>query len=107
MSGVVTLLPFFGLIYVGLENRGRKIMLKKFVFSLIVLVFGMSMHALSYSDLATSAKENVKTVVEANVDDVEYITVEELEGVKFEICVVTDDYVIIEVDGVIYIVSKD
>ena len=82
-------------------------MFKKFVFSLIVLVFGMSMHALSYSDLAASAKENVKTVVEANVDDVEYITVEELEGVKFEVCVVTDDYVIIEVDGVIYIVSKD
>ena len=67
-----------------------------------------SVFALSYSELETTAKENVKCVVEANVDDdVEYITVEELEGEKFEIYAVTEDYVIVIIDDEIYIVSKD
>jgi len=59
-------------------------------------------------DEVRNALENVKCVVEANVDDdVEYITVEELEGEKFEIYAVTEDYVIVIIDDEIYIVSKD
>jgi len=70
--------------------------------------FNSFCYALTLADLEVTVKEDVKEFVAANLDDnIEYITIEELEGEEFEVLEVTDEYVYVVVDGVLYILEKE
>ena len=78
------------------------------VLLLVVVSFNSSIYALSLSDLEVTVKEDVKSFIEANLDDeTEYITIEELEGVEFEVLEINEDYVVVEIDGEIFIIEKE
>jgi len=84
----------------------RKIFL--IILLLILVSFNSFFYALSLADLEVTVKEDVKSFIEANLDDeTEYITIEELEGVEFEVLEVNDDYVVVEIDGEIFILEKE
>ena len=78
------------------------------VLLLVVVSFNSIIYALSLSDLEVTVKEDVKSFIEANLDDeTEYITIEELEGVEFEVLEINEDYVVVEIDGEIFIIEKE
>jgi len=75
---------------------------------LIVVTFNSLSYALTLADLEASVKDDVVFVIEENLDDeIEYITIEELEGTEFEVLDFNEDYVIVEVDGEIFIIEKE
>ena len=81
----------------------RKIFLT--ILLLIIVSFNSLCYALTLADLEVTVKEDVKAFIEANLDDeTEYITIEELEGVEFEVLEISDDYIVVEVDGEIFLI---
>ena len=81
--------------------------MKKIIISLMmVLMLSSMVSALILDDLDIPDKMTVEEYLIENFDEITQINIEDLEGDKYEILVVGDDYIIIIHKGVIYVIPK-
>ncbi len=79
--------------------------MKKIIISLIMFVVLSSMvSALTLDDLEIPDKLDVKEYLIENFEDITQINVEDLESEGYEILAVGDKWVMVEVEGEIYII---
>ncbi len=82
-------------------------MKKKFLmFLLSIFVFVTIGSALTLDDLDITDKMTVEEYLIEHFEDITQINVEELEGEEYEIIFESNEYIIIVVDGTIYIILK-
>lgn len=73
---------------------------------LVVFLFNLS-YAISLDDLAPEDRDTTIAFLEGHLDDLEEMTIEELEGIRYEIYEDGVDYLIVIVDGEYYLVPKE
>ncbi|MCK4654779.1 MAG: hypothetical protein KAU01_10080 [Candidatus Cloacimonetes bacterium] len=73
---------------------------------LSLLTFITVSSALTMDDLDIPDKMTVEEYLIEHFDEITSINVEEFEGEKYEIILENDEYIIIVVDGTIYIILK-
>ena len=79
--------------------------MKKIIISLMITLMLSSMiSALTLDDLEIPDKMKVEEYLIENFEEITQINIEDLEGEGYEILVVGDKWVIIEVEGEIYII---
>ena len=79
--------------------------MKRIIISLILFVMLSSMvSALTLDDLEIPDKTDVKEYLIANFEEITQINIEDIEGQSYEILVVGDKWVMVEVEGEIYII---
>ena len=79
--------------------------MKKIIISLMITLMLSSMiSALTLDDLEIPDKMKVEEYLIENFEEITQINIEDLEGQGYEILVVGDKWVIIEVEGEIYII---
>ena len=81
--------------------------MKKTIISLLaVLMLSSIVSALTLDDLEIPDKLDVKEYLIENFEDITQINVEDLEGAGYEILAVGEKWVIIVVDGDIFVILK-
>ena len=81
---------------------------KNAVMFLLAIAFVSMIYSMSLSELEQSVQDEVKEFIESNLDqDIDYISIEELEGVEYEILGNSEHYVIVIIDDEIHIVLKN
>jgi len=82
--------------------------MKKMIVAVVgILMLSSMVAALSLDDLDVPDKMTVEEYLIANFDDITQLNVEDLDGEGYEIMVVGDKYVIILVEGEIFVILKD
>ncbi len=84
------------------------IMKRLITFTLLVLFTGVTiLSALTLDDLDIPDRMTVEEYLIENIEDITTITIDELGDDDYNILAVGEKYVIIEVDGVIFIIEKE
>lgn len=82
--------------------------MKKVIISLIMIIMLSSMvSAITLDDLEIPDKVNVKEYLISNFEEISQINFEDLDGVGYEIFAVGNGWVMVEVEGEIYIIFTD
>lgn len=81
---------------------------KKLLLGFIVcmLLFSQVIFAIPISELDSETKDMVLSYVSEKITDVPITSLEALDGQRYEILDDTGDYLLIEIDGVIYVVPE-
>lgn len=81
--------------------------MKKIIISLMgILMLSSMVSALTLDDLDIPDKMTVEEYLIENFDEITQLNVDELEGEGFEILVVGDKWVIVQVEGVIFVILR-
>ena len=82
--------------------------MKKIIISLFaILMLSTLVSALTLDDLEIPDKMTVEEYLIANFEEISQINFEDLDGVGYEIFAVGNGWVIVEVEGEIYIIFTD
>lgn len=73
---------------------------------LSIFVFVTVVSALTMDDLDISDKMTVEEYLIENVDEITQGNVDDLEGEEYRVLAVTDDYIIVEIDGEIFVILQ-
>ncbi len=81
--------------------------MKKIIISLLgILMLSSMVSALILDDLDIPDQMNVEEYLIENVDEITQMNIDELEGVVFEILAVGDKWIIVEIEGEIFIILR-
>ena len=94
-------------IEMGLISQLEEWMKKRILIGLLsIFVFVTVVSALTMDDLDISDKMTVEEYLIENVDEITQGNVDDLEGEEYRVLAVTDDYIIVEIDGEIFVILQ-
>ncbi|MBT5421186.1 MAG: hypothetical protein HOK80_09880 [Candidatus Cloacimonetes bacterium] len=81
--------------------------MKKIIITLLgILMLSSMVSALTLDDLDIPDQMTVGEYLIENVDEITQMNIDDLEGIVFEILVVGDKWVIVEIEGEIFIILR-
>ena len=81
--------------------------MKKIIITLLgILILSSMVSALTLDDLDIPDQMTVEEYLIENVDEITQMNIDDLEGVIFEILYVGDKWVIVEIEGEIFIILR-
>jgi len=81
--------------------------MKKIIITLLgILLLSSMVSALTLDDLDIPDQMTVGEYLIENVDEITQMNIDDLEGIVFEILVVGDKWVIVEIEGEIFIILR-
>jgi hypothetical protein len=84
-----------------------EVVMKKIIITLLgILMLSSMVSALTLDDLDIPDQMTVGEYLIENVDEITQMNIDDLEGIVFEILVVGDKWVIVEIEGEIFIILR-
>jgi hypothetical protein len=84
-----------------------EVVMKKIIITLLgILLLSSMVSALTLDDLDIPDQMTVGEYLIENVDEITQMNIDDLEGIVFEILVVGDKWVIVEIEGEIFIILR-
>ncbi|MBT4333149.1 MAG: hypothetical protein HOD64_07715 [Candidatus Cloacimonetes bacterium] len=81
--------------------------MKKIIITLLgILMLSSMVSALTLDDLDIPDQMTVGEYLIENIDEITQMNIDDLEGIVFEILVVGDKWVIVEIEGEIFIILR-
>jgi len=81
--------------------------MKKIIITLLgILLLSSMVSALTLDDLDIPDQMTVGEYLIENIDEITQMNIDDLEGIVFEILVVGDKWVIVEIEGEIFIILR-
>ena len=89
------------------EKKECKMKTKILLLVSLLVVSYVFLSALTFADLDIDVQYLVKDFIIDYDEEITEMNFSTLEGLEYEIVYECDDYVVVEIDGIIYIVQKD
>jgi hypothetical protein len=84
-----------------------EVVMKKIIITLLgILLLSSMVSALTLDDLDIPDQMTVGEYLIENIDEITQMNIDDLEGIVFEILVVGDKWVIVEIEGEIFIILR-
>jgi hypothetical protein len=84
-----------------------EVVMKKIIITLLgILMLSSMVSALTLDDLDIPDQMTVGEYLIENIDEITQMNIDDLEGIVFEILVVGDKWVIVEIEGEIFIILR-